>query len=280
MNKALRTYFLKELLKEEDKKLQLAIKDFYIKKNSLTKADFLEREDTLKLTNKQFKYYKEIGEKALSGKDITFDIGHRFFYNVEIDLTKKVFIPQPDTELLVEKILGDYKKGEGLEIGSGTGAICIAIAKNSKIIFDAIDVSSSAIKVSTRNAFNNEIGKSIDFMHKSFSNLKVKEYDFIVSNPPYIKKDDPNISAWVKENQPKKALYSKKDGLAFIESILENGNKFLKPQGKIYLEFGFEQKEALEILIKKYYQKYTFYKDLNNNWRVVVIEVDKQEKNS
>ncbi len=280
MNKSLETYFFKDLLKKEDKKLQPAIKDFYIKKNSLTKAYFLQNVDTLKLTTKQFKYYKEIGEKVLAGKDVTFDIGHRFFYNVEIDINKKVFIPQPDSELLVEKVLADYKKGEGLEIGSGTGAICIAIAKNSKIIFDAIDINLNAIKISKRNAFNNETGKRIHFIRKSFVSLPIKEYDFIVSNPPYIKKGDASVSNWVKEHQPKKALYSKKNGLAFIESILEKGNNFLKPQGKIYLEFGFEQKSAVELLVKKYYKKYTFYKDLNDNWRVVVIEIDKQEKNN
>lgn len=175
-------------------------------------------------------------------------------------------------------ILNDYKKTKKnikiLEIGSGSGAISIALAKNlKKVNITSIDISKKALNLALINAVQAGVYEKIEFKKLNFLKQKLDEkYDVIVSNPPYIGKKDVNISKWVKKNQPSKAIHAKHAGVNFYSKIFTEVDEILNPRGKIYLEIGFKQEAILSKIIPSKFKNYKFYKDLNKKYRYLVLE--------
>ncbi len=237
----------------------------------------------INLTSKEENILKEdlkkiikITEKHIDGVDVTFELGKRKFYNIELNLTKGVFVPQFDTEILVDSVL-EYKNTfkNGIEIGVGTGAISISIMKNSDILMNGIDVNELAIELSKNNLIKNNLIYDNNFkLENVFDSCEEKKYDFLVSNPPYIDVGDKNISMWVKENQPKEALYAKDKGLEFYKYLIDNYKNFINNQGMMFFEIGFNQKEILEkyLINNDFIEFFNFRKDYNSNWRVLMIK--------
>lgn len=204
----------------------------------------------------------------------------KFFYNVDLKLDKDVFIPQSDTEILVEKIIERYpNNAKGLEIGFGTGAISLAIAKNTDNYMVGIDINRKAKKLAQENAKLNKIPKSsIHFITADASSwmvsnyIRLEKFDFIVSNPPYISKNSVHVSDWVIANQPKNAVFAKKDGLAFYHLFFKRYYSSLKENGMMFLEIGFDQRERITELLTNYnIHNYQFFKDYGGNNRLLVI---------
>ena len=191
-----------------------------------------------------------VKERA-SGRPLWYCVGDTDFYGYKIKVDERVLIPRPETELLVENALGFINKdSEVLDLCTGSGAIAIAVQKESGARVTASDISTEAISLATENAKLN--CAEIEFLQSdAFENLKGREFDVIISNPPYIKTGD--IDGLQKEIsfEPKIALDGGEDGLDFYRIIAKNAKKHLKKGGALFLEIGETQAEEVVKLLKK-----------------------------
>jgi len=222
------------------------------------------------------KIYQKGIKKLNKGYPVQYIIGNVDFYGNIIKVNKNVLIPRFETEQLIEKTtkyINQIFKKENIKIidlGTGSGCIAITLKKifpNSKI--DAIDISKKALNIAQKNAKANNT--KINFKKQSMEKKLKDEYDIIISNPPYLKKDE-KIMDIVKKNEPKKALYAKNEGLYFYEKIIKN----LKDKQNKYLlafEIGENQSEKIKKIANKYLQniKIIIEKDYNNKNRFIFI---------
>ena len=199
----------------------------------------------------------EEGLKRLEeGKPVQYIVGNVDFYDINLLVNKNVLIPRFETEYLVEKTINYAKKLKEpldiLDIGTGSGAIAITLAKhlNSKVI--ATDISEKALEIAQKNAKRNNT--QITFKQSdTLKNVKGK-FDIIISNPPYISKDE-TIDPLVKDNEPSLALYADNKGLYFYEEILKNIKPYLKEKSIIAFEIGMTQSEDITKIAQKYLPK-------------------------
>lgn len=236
--------------------------------NNINKPDY---DLLLKVSGKNLnKNLKKINK----GYPIQYVIGNVNFFGYEIKVTKDVLIPRFETEQLVEetlKLLDKSKKNKVLDLGTGSGCISIALKKelpNSEIT--AIDKSSKALKIAGENAHNNEV--EINFIKLDIKTKVPGTYDLIISNPPYISKQE-KIMASVKKYEPKMALFAKNNGLYFYELIINNYKNSLTEKGIIALEIGNLQKTEIVKIIKTAMPKanYICKKDYSGKDRFIFI---------
>jgi release factor glutamine methyltransferase len=182
-------------------------------------------------------------------------VGSTSFCGYEITVSRHALIPRPETELLAEagwKFLStiNSKPSTALDFGTGTGCIAIALAAkcpNAKIT--ALDVSADALALAKQNALQNKVAEQIEFFHgDGFAVLKSGvEFDLLVSNPPYIASAEiETLDPEVKDFDPRGALDGGADGLDFYRLLAVEAKSFLKPDGKIMLEFGDGQADDLK----------------------------------
>ena len=155
------------------------------------------------LTEEQEKYFLEMIKERLNERPIAYIIGNREFMGLDFFVKEGVLIPRPDTETLVEEIINicnNKSELNILDIGTGSGAITISLAKylNDAHVTSA-DISDIALEIASKNAVSNDVNKKIDFIKSDiFSNISREEkFDIIVSNPPYIKKPSPKDESFV-----------------------------------------------------------------------------------
>ena len=208
---------------------------------------------------------------------IAYLLGEKEFWSKKFLVNKDTLIPRPETELLVEKLIAIYKKKRIniLDIGTGTGCIILSILselKDSKGI--AVDISSKAIVVAKKNAYKFKSSDRIKFINKSFEDLYSKKFDLIVSNPPYIKRNDiKNLSDDIKKFEPRMALDGGNDGLDLIKKVIYKSKEILKINGTLALEIGNEQiNKVSKILIDNKFRIKCVIKDYKNNVRCVFAE--------
>lgn len=228
---------------------------------------------------KQQEYLKNI-KKITKGTPLQHITHSQEFMKMNFYVNQEVLIPRPDTEILVEetiKIAKQMKARKILDLCTGSGAIAVSIAKyveNVKIT--AIDISEKALRVAKLNAKNNEVDNKITFIKSDlFENIKKEKYDIIVSNPPYIKRDIiRNLDKEV-QNEPNIALDGGYDGLDFYRRIVSEGFEYLKYEGFLCLEIGYDQKEEVTSIIKEQERYGYIYskKDLNENDRVIITQI-------
>ena len=180
-------------------------------------------------------------------------IHKKWFYGLPFYTNSYTLDPRPDTETLVAAVISDNPDSPKiLDLGTGTGCIIAALVKN---IYDAsgtgVDISRGAIRVAKRNIKALGLTNSVKIVRGSFTNKKLthEKFDVIVSNPPYIAREDKRVNAGAMHD-PKIALYAEKNGLAAYEQIAKNAKNWLKPNGKIYLEIGAGQKTAVQKTFK------------------------------
>lgn len=188
---------------------------------------------------------------------------------------ENVLIPRNDTEILVEEVIEICKeegKKDVLELCVGSGAIAISLAKYLEDVnLLGVDISEEVVEVAKKNAKNLLKDKAIQFIKSDmFENVEGK-FDVIVSNPPYIKTRV--IKEYNLKFEPKLALDGGEDGLEFYNIIINEGYKYLKTNGIIALEIGYDQREEVESLIRNSgkYGGYYSLKDLGGNDRVIVV---------
>ena len=228
------------------------------------------------------KYYKgdlkEAEELLKKNYPIQYLIGFVEFYNCQIEVNKNVLIPRYETEYLVEKSINLLKTKnvkKGIDLCTGSGAIAIALAKNLKINMDACDISIKALEVAKKNALKNKV--DINLFKKDILKDKIDgKYDFIISNPPYIKEWE-YTSAETKY-EPSIALYAKDNGLEFYKKILSFSKEILNPNGIIIFEIGDTLNEEIKKIALDIYPKaiITTEKDYNNFNRFMFIKMNKK----
>ena len=225
------------------------------------------KEDNIEYVKKYLPKDQDL-DKALqrleNGEPPQYIVGDVNFYGNTIKVNKNVLIPRRETEELVEKTLDLINKTftkdiSILDIGTGSGCIPITIKKilrNAKV--DAIDISNEALEVAVDNSRLNNTNINF-FQSDIFSNVKDK-YDVIISNPPYIRKDEA-IMDIVKNNEPHIALYAEDNGLYFYKQILKEANYYLNKESIIAFEIGEEQAEDIINIAKEYFPNSLIYKE-------------------
>lgn len=225
----------------------------------------------------QYAKIKNIVDELKQYKPIQYIFKETEFYNCRINVSEDVLIPRPETEELVDWIIQDLKNEEIeiLDIGTGSGCIAIALAKNlSSSRVTAIDISPNAIEIAKSNAFANKV--EIKFQEVDLFNiqkeLQVSKFDIIVSNPPYVRECEktmmkPNILNW----EPEISLFVPDDNpLLFYNFIIQLATTSLKSKGQIFLEINENYPEEVkEVLIINDFSSIEIRKDISGKFRMI-----------
>jgi len=235
------------------------------------------------LNKDELSHFKVLIKKRAENQPLAYITGEKGFYESDFEVTKDVLIPRPDTETIVEqalKILNADKKNRPwniLELGTGSGAIIISLAKEKPHnYYFASDFSIAALEIAKKNAEKIVTNKIIFFCTDWFSSIKESmQFDLIISNPPYIPSSDiAKLEPEIREFEPILALDGGEDGLDSFRFILKKAHCYLTPGGVILLEIGFDQKDGLINIVNKYsqYQSIKFIKDFAGHNRVALIK--------
>ncbi|AKU23157.1 peptide chain release factor N(5)-glutamine methyltransferase [Massilia sp. NR 4-1] len=193
----------------------------------------------------------ELIERRLRGEPVAYIIGQREFYGLAFAVSEAVLIPRPETELLVELALERLPpRGRVLDMGTGSGAIAVALAHSRPdAAVSALDVSPAALAVAQRNAAANQA--AVRFLHSSwYAALDDSErFELIVSNPPYIASGDRHLSEGDLRFEPVGALTDHGDGLSALRTLIAGAPQHLLSQGWLLLEHGYDQAAAVRGLL-------------------------------
>lgn len=192
------------------------------------------------------------------------------FYGYELKVNSSVLTPRPETEELVFYALKDIdQSSKVLDIGTGSGAIAIAVKKEANAIVTAVDFSQRALRLARKNA--EKLKAEVKFVKSDlFKNLKGEKFDVIISNPPYISENEfRELEPEVRCHEPRLALVAKNNGLGVYEKIIKEAAAYLTPHGKIFFEIGENQGEEVKALLEKDYKEISIIKDLQAKDRIV-----------
>ena len=207
------------------------------------------------LTDAQVESFEYFLARRLEGEPIAYILGMREFYGLLLKTTPATLIPRPDTETLVEAALdklAPHQNLKVLDLGTGTGAVALAIARNRPYSHvTAVDFSHEALSVAKENAKNLGLARVRLMQSDWFSSLQGEKFDVIVSNPPYIPNLDPHLIQGDLRFEPQQALTDFADGLEAYRQIIAKAGTYIQDDGVLALEHGFDQSaqvcELLEI---------------------------------
>lgn len=216
-----------------------------------------------------------VAQRLKNNEPPQYIVGWAEFCDLKLAVDERVLIPRPETEELVQMILDENEQDRRtvLDIGTGSGAIALALAeKRKEWEITASDVSEKALELAQLNAKRHQI--SLNFILSDvFENIQ-GQYDIIVSNPPYIAFDETyEMDQSVIRFEPDSALFAEKQGLAIYQNIAEAAHQFLNPQGKIYLEIGYKQGPAVKDLFEKAFptKKVRVHRDIFEKDRMISV---------
>lgn len=226
------------------------------------------------VTDKEYEDIMKATERRANGESVDNIFGFTEFYGLTFDVNKKVLTPRMETEILVEQVLKaekNFKNPTILDLGTGSGAIAVSIAKNCEATITAIDVSKMALATAEANAKKNDV--KIEFLHSNlFDGLKRKrKFDIIVSNPPYIPtKEIEKLDKNVRECDPVLALDGGEDGLDFYREIISKAPDRLNNGGLLFFEVGKGQAQDVKKFLKENgFEEIKIIKDYNKIERVI-----------
>lgn len=218
--------------------------------------------------------FKELIAKRLQGIPIAYLVGTREFWSLPLKVTEATLIPRPETELIVEltlKLLHSVEKAKILDLGTGSGAIALALA-HEKPTWDitACDNSTEAIQVAQYNANNLQLTHIQFILSDWFTRIPAeKKFHAIVANPPYIASDDPHLYQGDLRYEPPTALSSGDNGLEALKQIIKQSLVRLEKNGLLLVEHGYLQKDAVGVLLHDYgYEEIHCWQDCQGNDRV------------
>jgi len=223
-----------------------------IKKNR--KYLILNSNEELKKENiKSFDY---LVKRRKKGEPIAYLINKKEFWKQNFYINQNVLIPRPDTETLVEetlKLFNVNSKLNMLDIGTGSGCILLSILKERRNFFGTgIDISKKAINVARFNAKMHQLSNRVKFYNSDVDKFLIGKYDLILSNPPYIRRQDLKyLEIDIKGFEPKLALDGGKDGFSKITKVISKTSTLLKRNGRFILEIGFGQKKKILSILKQ-----------------------------
>lgn len=225
----------------------------------------------------QWQYFVNI-EKLTKGIPLQHITHRQEFMKMDFFVDENVLIPRPDTEILVEeviKIAQKYNSPRILDLCTGSGAIAISLKKFvSNADITAVDISEKALEIAQKNA--EKLEAKINFVKSNlFDKLDNKKFDIIVSNPPYIRKDEIKKLSEEVQKEPKIALDGGEDGLDFYRIITEQAINYLKTGSFLCFEIGYNQKnDVIKIIEDEQNYKNTYCKkDLYGNDRIIITQV-------
>lgn len=229
----------------------------------------------LKLLKELYKEnFKEAEQKLKENYPIQYLIGYVDFYHTTIEVNEDVLIPRFETEYLVEKTIHFLNKKNYhtfIDLCTGSGAIAIALKKNTNLEGDACDISEPALKIAKKNAQKNKV--KINFFQFDILNQELtQKWDLIISNPPYVKNEE--YTSPETKYEPQIALFANHNGLEFYEKILKQAPKILNKNGSIIFEIGADEGEDIKKIALSYFptSKITIEKDYNQLDRFIFIE--------
>jgi len=208
------------------------------------------------LTDDQQQDFYELLQRRLAGEPIAYILGFREFYGLPLKVTPATLIPRPDTETLVEAAFQKISVNVGwdiLDLGTGTGAVALAIAKHRPTCnLIGLDASVEALAVAIENAQRLDLTNVRFIKSNWFSDLAAERFNLIVSNPPYIAEGDCHLTQGDLRFEPRSALVSGVDGLDDIRRIIQDAPNYLKPNGWLMLEHGYDQAQSVASLLKEH----------------------------
>ena len=229
-----------------------------------------------KINDYEYRKFKKLISSRSNNKPIAYIIGKKSFWKYNFNVSEKVLIPRPDTEILIEQVLKIFKKKESinfLEIGIGSGCIILSILKEKKSFLGrGIDVCKESLKVCKDNANRLNLFNRLKLFKSDIDNFHLGKYDLIISNPPYIKNlDFKNMDDEVVKFEPKIALDGGLDGLSEIRKVIKKSSELIKIHGKLILEIAHDQKNE----VKRILRNNNFYinevvKDFANKDRCII----------
>ncbi|ANR75825.1 MULTISPECIES: peptide chain release factor N(5)-glutamine methyltransferase [Streptococcus] len=265
--------FEEELIRQGEEAESLSFVYRSLKNLSFTDFVFALQQE---VTEAEKQFVEEIFQQLASHKPAQYIIGQADFFGMQLKVDERVLIPRPETEELVELILAENPedKLKVLDIGTGSGAIALALAKNRPDwSVTAADISQDALQLASENTSNQNLNI---FFKKSDCFAEISEkYDIIVSNPPYISREDESeVGLNVLHSEPHLALFADEDGLAIYRRIAEDAKDYLTYGGKIYLEIGYNQGQSVPALFRKHLpeKRVRTLKDQFGQDRMVVVD--------
>ncbi len=216
-------------------------------------------------------------ERRRRGEPVAYIVGEKEFWSLTVEVNPAVLIPRPETECLIEEVLGCYGREAALrviDIGTGSGAIGITLAREmpaARVV--ATDISPEALEVAGRNAVAHGVAGRVEFLQGDLFASASGSFDLIVSNPPYITDEDyPRLPEGIRGFEPRQALIAGPDGADVHREIIRGGAHRLKAGGRLFLEIGEGQKELVEALFRQegIYDTIHFRKDYGGIERVAM----------
>ncbi len=208
------------------------------------------------LDDQQIERFNYLLQKRVSGLPIAYLVDHKEFWSLTLNVNKHTLIPRSETEILVESALQTISHDTQLHIldlGTGSGAIALAIAKERPLShLVAIDISTQALEVARQNATVNNIHNIHFFQSNWFEALPEQCFDMIISNPPYIKEHDSHLSTGDVRFEPSNALVSGFGGLDDLKVIISQSVQYLNKKGHLLVEHGYDQGETVFQLLKQH----------------------------
>jgi len=246
----------------------------------IDRATLLAHHDRM-LTTEEFAAYQAAIERRLGNEPIQYITGQQEFFGLLLKVTPATLIPRPETEHLVEAVLERVphdREIDILDVGTGTGAIALALAANlPQARLTAVDLSAAALAVARENASTHHLDRRIRFFWSDLlatlpADKQDAAFDAIVSNPPYIPETDrAELHPQVRDHEPAEALFAGTTGLDIYRRLIPEAHLALKPGGLLALEIGHGQSEALSGLLEGW-QNVTLVADLQQIPRVILAQ--------
>tara|TARA_B100000886_G_scaffold213950_1_gene148337 strand:+ start:5964 stop:6806 length:843 start_codon:yes stop_codon:yes gene_type:complete len=228
------------------------------------------------LSNKNIILFENLIKQRSKRKPIAYLIGKKEFWKYEFNITKDVLIPRPDTEIIIDQTLKLTKNKSGLkilDIGIGSGCVLLSILKERKNFYGTgIDICKKTLNICKVNLNKLDLFDRVKLYKSDIDNFNHGKYDLVISNPPYIKKFDLKyLDRDVYDYEPKLALNGGLDGLKYIKKVILNSSNFLKMNGILILEIGFDQTEKVKKILREngYYIR-DVVRDLAKNYRCII----------
>ena len=265
-----------KILKKNDVKFSALDSEILLAKALKKKRKYLILNLDKTLNKKNLEIYKNLINQRSNGKPVAYLTKTKDFWNSEFIIEQGTLIPRPDTEVLIEATLELFKYRDYaniLDVGVGSGCIILSILNEKDRFYGTgIDVSSKSISLSKLNAKKFSLENRVKFIKTDVDNFCHGKYDLIISNPPYINSNKIKyLEKDVRDYEPKLALDGGLDGTFKILKVIEKASTLLKSNGRLILEFGYDQKIKIISLLKKrgfYINK--IIKDYAKNDRCVI----------
>ncbi|MEE4693659.1 peptide chain release factor N(5)-glutamine methyltransferase [Pseudomonas alliivorans] len=212
-------------------------------------------------------------QRRRTGEPVAYILGKQGFWKLDLEVAPHTLIPRPETEMLVEaalELVPAFAPAEVLDMGTGTGAIGLALANDrQQWKITAVDRVPEAVELAERNRQRLQLDNAVVMNSHWFSALEGRQFDLIISNPPYIAETDPHLSAGDVRFEPSSALTAGPDGLDDLRTIIRQAPDHLSPGGWLLLEHGYDQGSAVrELLIRSGFERIQTRRDLGEHERI------------